>query len=228
MSLNRVKVVLAMWLAMALLWSPAASAQSEDESVDDESMELEWEDELVEDSFYDHRGWYVRSGVIAGFFDGHRNKVDFDPGVGFSVAAGVRHSDLIAAEVNFSYVYEAKTRDFDEIVESATDESKPVKEYEVLFDLHMYPFASIDLFEIPDWIQPYATAGLGFGEVEVGPAKQSRFLLRFGGGVDVLLTERWGVYLDGGYSVITATTQSNERTILDGRGHLGLGALVRF
>lgn len=214
---------------MGLLIIPPSTAWSQEDSLEEEVDDsIDADPEVDDSSYYDHTGWYVKGGVVAGFFDAHKKKVDLDPGVGFSVALGVRHSALVGGEINFSYIYESKTKDFDELVDGARDNSRSVKEYEVLFDLHTYPFSAIEVEIIPDWVQPFVATGVGFGEVEAGSQKQMRLLLRFGGGVDVLITETLGVYLDGGYSVITAVTQSNKKTILDGRGQIGFGVLARF
>ena len=74
---------------------------------DEERME-ESDSMFDEESvYYDHVGWYVRGGVFGGFLEG-RKGVDFDPGIGFSVAGGLRHNRWMAVEVNYSKVTKAK------------------------------------------------------------------------------------------------------------------------
>lgn len=183
------------------------------------------------ESRYERTGYYLRAGAAAGFFEAHRSKVDFDVGVGLAIAAGYRHNSYIAGEVGFRYSFAADTDDFtklDGIDIGEDDDSKTLKEFEVTFDLKGYPLGYFDVSAMPDWVQPYAMVGVGFGETTVGNLKELRFLMRFGGGFEVLITDRLGVYLDGGYSVITGTVRENGGTILDGHGQLGIGALVRF
>ena len=100
--------------------------------------------------------------------------------------------------------------------------------YEVTINLKGYPLGYFEVPEVPDWIQPYGKLGIGFAEVELGYLDEVRFLLRFGAGVDFMLSDKFGLYLDGGYSVITQTVKESKESILDGHGQLGLGGLVRF
>ena len=174
-----------------------------------------------ESVYYDHVGWYVRGGVLAGYLDGHDN-LDFDAGVGFSVAGGLRHNRWMAIEVNYSKVYKSKTNDIE------TEKSKSVEEYEMGVDLHFYPLGLIEVLAVSDRFQPYVSGGFGFSEVDVSSSKQTLYMLRFGGGLDVYVTEKLGVYVDGSYSIMSGTTIGNQNNVLSGRGSIGWGAFARF
>jgi len=179
-------------------------------------------------SRYDHRGWIFRLGVVGSFFDTRSSKVDFDPGVGFALAAGVRHNDWVVTELSFSWVFESETNDYERLVHLAETSKESVEEYELALDFKFYPVGYLQPSAGKDWIQPYLSAGVGLSDVMVGDVDQSRFMLRFGAGVDVLLTDHYGFYVDGGYAVITSTARNNGGNLLDGAGRIGVGALVLY
>jgi hypothetical protein len=174
-----------------------------------------------ESVYYDHVGWYVRGGVFGGFLEG-RKGVDFDPGIGFSVAGGLRHNRWMAIEVNYSKVYESKTNDIE------PKNTRSVEEYEVGVDLHFYPLGLIEVLAVSDRFQPYVSGGFGFSEVDVSSSKQTLYMLRIGGGLDVYVTEKLGIYVDGSYSIMSGTTIGNQNNVLSGRGSIGWGAFARF
>lgn len=211
----RMRVVSRYWIVIASLALPLGAASAESDS----------------ESFYDYTGLYLQSGVAAGFFEAHKGKVDFDPGVGIAVAVGYRPNAYLAGQMDFVYIFEADTDDFtklDRIELGETDDSKSLGYYEFSFNLKGYPLGYFEVSTVPDWIQPYVKVGFGFADIEVGSLDEVGFLFRFDTGVDFMITDRLGVYLDGGYTVITKMVSEDDSTILDGRGHLGLGALVRF
>ncbi|MBW2290980.1 MAG: outer membrane beta-barrel protein [Deltaproteobacteria bacterium] len=211
----RMGVMLRCWIAIVSTALPLGAASAESDSA----------------SLYDFTGLYVQTGITADFFDAHKGRVDFDPGVGITVAAGYRSNAYLAGQVDFTYIFVADTNDFtklDRIELEETDDSKSLGYYEFIFSLKGYPLGSFEVSMVPDWIQPYVRFGLGFADIELGSLDEVGFLLEFDGGVDFMITDRLGVYLDGGYTVITTTVSEDDATILDGRGHLGLGALVRF
>ena len=80
---------------------------------------------------------------------------------------------------------------------------------------------------IPQFIQPYLTFGMGLGRFETyvprsfGATGETDFLARFGGGVDFLLSQHWGVYIDGAYSV-------TNKDVFSGFGSMQFGGLYRF
>jgi hypothetical protein len=174
-----------------------------------------------ESAYYDHVGWYVRGGMFGGFLEG-RKGVDFDPGIGFSVAGGLRHNRWMAVEVNYSKVYESKTNDIE------PKNTRSVEEYEVAVDLHFYPLGLFEVSAVSDRLQPYVSGGFGFSEVDISSSKQTLYLFRIGGGLDVYVTEKLGVYVDGSYSIMSGTTLGNRNNVLSGRGAIGWGAFARF
>ena len=97
-------------------------------------------------------------------------------------------------------------------------------------NVKIYPLAySPDL--IPQWIQPYVVMGIGSGLAQYTPTADLRedfgtenvniFMGRFGGGIELLLTGHWGVYVDGSYYVA-----SDE--VFNGAGTLRFGILYNF
>ncbi|HIM00296.1 MAG TPA: hypothetical protein EYG46_04770 [Myxococcales bacterium] len=238
-SWNRASVVLAGVVVLCLLCLPGAVAWAQEETteaadvVTDTATEIdtaESDEERMEESdsmfddgsvYYDHVGWYVRGGVFGGFLEG-RKGVDFDPGIGFSVAGGLRHNRWMAVEVNYSKVYESETNDIE------PKNTRSVEEYEVGFDLHFYPLGLIEVSAVSDRLQPYVSGGFGFSEVDVSSSKQTLYMLRIGGGLDMYVTEKLGIYVDGSYSIMSGTTIGNQNNVLSGRGSIGWGAFARF
>lgn len=183
------------------------------------------------ESLYARTGYYLQAGAAAGFFDAQESGVAFDPAFGSSVTVGYRINAYISGEIDFTYISDSDTDDFtklDRLKLGEDDDTKTMKEYEVSFNLKGYPFGYFEVSSIPDWVQPYARIGIGFGEDKVGYLDETRFLLRFGTGLDFLITDQVGVYVDGGYTVITSPVREKNESILDGRGHLGFGAFFRF
>jgi opacity protein-like surface antigen len=240
LSWNRASVVLAGIVVLCLLCLPGAVAWAQEETteaadvvtntateIDDasdavvEAADADAVDLDEESVYYDHVGWYVRGGVFGGFLEG-RKGVDFDPGIGFSVAGGLRHNRWMAIEVNYSKVYESKTNDIE------PKNTRSVEEYEVGVDLHFYPLGLIEVLAVSDRFQPYVSGGFGFSEVDVSSSKQTLYMLRIGGGLDVYVTEKLGIYVDGSYSIMSGTTIGNQNNVLSGRGSIGWGAFARF
>jgi len=197
------------------------------------------------ESRYDLSGWFLRAGAAAAFFDEAAGDIQFDPGVGLSVAGGYRHNAYLAGEFSFAYFWKSDTDDFLKFDEIQFDEDDPTKKlisYEISANLKFYPLgyvASDDVgtwFEplseslavVPDWWQPYLSFGLGFSQQDVSELDQTRFALRFVGGMDFLITRHYGLYAEGGYTMHTNVVHKSEGTYLDGTGHIHLGALVRF
>ncbi len=240
LSWNRASVVLAGIVVLCLLCLPGSVAWAQDETTEaadvvtgtatgmDDASDAVAEaanagavDLDDESAYYDHVGWYVRGGMFGGFLEG-RKGVDFDPGIGFSVAGGLRHNRWMAVEVNYSKVYESKTNDIE------PKNTRSVEEYEVAVDLHFYPLGLIEVSAVSDRLQPYVSGGFGFSEVDISSSKQTLYLFRIGGGLDVYVTEKLGVYADGSYSVMSGTTIGNRNNVLSGRGAIGWGVFARF
>ncbi|MFT5442513.1 MAG: hypothetical protein ACI8W3_001557 [Myxococcota bacterium] len=182
----------------------------------------------IEDvSEYDYIGWTLRVGLVGGFPDGRKKSVDFDPGIGYAIAVGYRQNAYMAGEVGISFIYDADTNDFDEIVDGA-NKTKALRQFEVTVSAKGYPLGYFDVEEVPDWIQPYVITGLGFGESQFNSTKENRIVIRFGTGVDFVLTDRFGAYVDGGYSLLRSSVQPNKGSILNGQGQISAGGTVRF
>jgi hypothetical protein len=196
---------------------------TEIDTAESDEERMEESDSMFDDesAYYDHVGWYVRGGMFGGFLEG-RKGVDFDPGIGFSVAGGLRHNRWMAVEVNYSKVYESKTNDIE------PKNTRSVEEYEVAVDLHFYPLGLIEVSAVSDRLQPYVSGGFGFSEVDISSSKQTLYLFRIGGGLDVYVTEKLGLYVDGNYSIMSGTTIGNRNNVLSGRGAIGWGVFARF
>ena len=219
--MNRLRtgVALGLWIVFVIIAFPLASARAEPEA------------ELDTETLYDYIGPYLQAGAAVGFFDAHKGSVDFDPGVGFTISAGYRVNSYFAGQMDFTYAFGADTNDFTDFVGidfGESDKTKTLDYYEVTINLKAYPLGYFEVSEVPDWIQPYAKFGLGFAEAEVAYVDAVDLLLRFGAGLDFMINDRFGVYLDGGYSVLTRTVREGKEAILDGQGQLGLGGLIRF
>jgi hypothetical protein len=239
LSWNRASVVLAGIVVLCLLCLPGAVAWAQEETTEEvdvvtdaateidtaapDEERMEESDSMFDDesAYYDHVGWYVRGGMFGGFLEG-RKGVDFDPGIGFSVAGGLRHNRWMAVEVNYSKVYESETNDIE------PKNTRSVEEYEVAVDLHFYPLGLIEVSAVSDRLQPYVSGGFGFSEVDISSSKQTLYLFRIGGGLDVYVTEKLGVYVDGNYSIMSGTTIGNRNNVLSGRGAIGWGVFARF
>jgi hypothetical protein len=209
------------WIVLVFITFPIASAFAQPEA----------EVEVEAESLYDYIGPYLQAGVAVGFFDAHKGSVDFDPGIGFAVSAGYRVNAYLAGQMDLTYIFEADTDDFlkvEGIDFGESDKTKTLEHYEVTINLKGYPLGYYEVSEVPDWVQPYAKFGFGFAEAKLGPVDEVRFLLRFGAGLDFMINDQFGVYLDGGYSVITQTVREGNKTLLDGHGQLGLGGVIRF
>jgi hypothetical protein len=113
----------------------------------------------------------------------------------------------------------------------------------------VYPMALLARDAIPERIQPYVVVGIGGGlntldnvrgntdtrpggnfnqtmlaienYVQDAEGSEGAFIARFGGGVDLMLNEGWGAYVDGGYF-------TNNRDYLEGYGAVRVGVIYRF
>lgn len=209
----RTSVVLLSWLVLCTAVVPLGSASAQIEADDD------W------------TGYYVQSGIVAGFPAARQSNVDFTPGVGVSMTVGVRHSRYIAGELDFSYVWLAKTNDFEKLegnIPGETGKSKLLDSYAFTFNLKGFPLSYFEVPVIADWIEPYLRVGLGLGQTDLGPRTANRLLIPIGFGVDIMLYDRFGVYLDASYSVLTNAALRNKDAILNGQGQLRAGVVVRF
>jgi hypothetical protein len=170
-------------------------------------------------------------GVLGGLPVGSPGDVDFGPGFGIAATAGYRHNAYIAGELDFSYLWLSRTNDFTNLKDTrpfVTDDSKTLESYEITFNLKGYPLALVEVPVVPDWIQPYLRFGFGFGSNDLGDRGQAPFMIRVGGGADLLVFDQLGVYLDGGYTFHTDTLNGTPSPILAGQAQIRVGVLFRF
>jgi opacity protein-like surface antigen len=156
---------------------------------------------------YARTGWYLQGGVAYGFEDfdqgGSNNELgglDVDDSFGYDVRAGYRLSERVAVEAQFQHFLEF---DLDENSGSSADISA------LDADLELWA-ATVNgkFFFTTGRIQPYALAGIGYGEGEVdvkgsGSTSEGDFLGRVGLGVDAYATENLGIALEAGYIIPT-------------------------
>jgi hypothetical protein len=143
--------------------------------------------------------------------------------IGLSFTGGYRINSLIAVDAEFLWVGGGDLSTFGVQFSDASLMA-------ITGNIKFYPLSKApDL--IVEWIQPYVVMGIGSGLGQSTPAAYRRtgigtdnvnvFMGRFGGGVEILLDNHWGIYLDGNYYVA-----SDE--VFDGAGTLGVGVLYSF
>jgi hypothetical protein len=182
-------------------------------------------------SYDDAAGGYVKAGLALGWANSKGVATaplapDVGTAVGFDIAVGRRINAWLAADVELYYVGGADVKTFPYLVTtgSATNVG-------VTGNVKGYPLGAFAPDLMPQWIQPYGTFGLGIGMAEVdqqpdfvntfGSTNELQFLARFGMGVDVLISDHWGVYVDGNYYI------TNKEQI-SGIGTLVFGGSYRF
>lgn len=164
----------------------------------------------------DYTGPYAAFGVVIG-------RVDYDDGVdseasgGFTLTGGYRFLPWLSGEAHFIFLggndnVEIGNNDFDS------------EGFAFTFGPKIYPLALMDESPIPETIQPYATIGIGGGELEVDAPNtdaEDSFVARFILGVDIWATDNVGFFVEGGgYAV--------EEDSVDGIGVFTFGAQYRF
>ena len=173
---------------------------------------------------YDQTGPYVRGGLAFGFtnLDGPANALDPGTNVGFNLAGGFRVSPAVALEAELFYVTGGDV----ELAGTKLGETSVVG---FTIDVKGYPMAVLAKKSLPDNLQPYARFGIGGGSGELEGSgiaagikgSEGAFLARFGGGVDYLMNEHWGVFFDGSY-------YASNKDIVIGTGVISFGTIYRF
>ena len=172
----------------------------------------------------DGLGLFVRGGVALGWANVDENFVgaNVENGVnaGFDVAGGYRFSPALAAEAEFFYVTGGEV-----IVNTFTVPGAETSAYAFLFNGKVYPlmFSADDATGL---LQPYAVVGIGGGSGEVTnvgglSGSEGTFLAKFGGGLDLMLTNNLGAYAEGAYLITT-------KDVITGNGLIHFGGIVKF
>lgn len=143
------------------------------------------------ESEYSRTGFYLGAGGLLGFenFDGGSN----DPGGGFDLRLGYHFTPHLAAEAQFSYVDE--------------------------FDYAPGPHPSLNLYmatvnlkailEDSTRLQPFVLVGVGFhnasfrtfDETVLAPVDRAGSTVKFGGGLESVVSQHVSVVLDASYNL---------------------------
>ena len=150
------------------------------------------QDETGDAPDYARRGFYVRAGAAVGFEDSvpPSSPADIDSMVGASFGVGYRAHPRLGIEGAFDWVR-------GDVMNRANGVTVGSWElWAITADLKGYLATGI--------IQPYGAIGLGVQRQTVSivllqPGSEVAFAPRFGGGIDVYLTESVGLNLDAGY-----------------------------
>ena len=141
----------------------------------------------------DGQGSQVYLGLGAGFgfenFDG-TGGLDIDEAFGFDIWVGYRFVPLFATEVQLEYLNGFDAAFIDGQAFAFTGNAK------------LFPLA-----EVSDRVEPFLYAGIGVGWFEIdgpfGTADESDFIARFGGGIDLYLTESVAFQVSSSYVLTT-------------------------
>jgi opacity protein-like surface antigen len=141
---------------------------------------------------------------------------------GFNLAAGLRFSDLLAAEAQVTYLTAGDVSLFGTTI-PGVGTSAVVS----TVDAKLYPLALFGS-DASSRLQPYARAGIGGGWGDLSGAlagefegSEGTFVARFGAGLDFYLTDNLGLYGDFSYYVTT-------KDLIVGVGAISFGGIVRF
>ncbi len=144
------------------------------------------------------QGSQVYLGLGAGFgfenFDGTQG-LDIDEAFGFDAWGGYRIVPLVAAEVQLEYL-----NGFDTTIFGLDIDGQAVA---FTGNAKLFPLA-----EVSDRVEPFLYAGIGVGwfEFDVGPfgtTDESDFIARFGGGIDLYVTENVAFQVSSSYVLTT-------------------------
>jgi hypothetical protein len=143
--------------------------------------------------------------------------------IGLSFAAGSRIATWVGVDAEFVLIGGGDLHSFG----VKTAESSLMA---FTANAKLYPLAfSPDL--IPQWVQPYGVIGIGGGIAQSIPVASMRdgfgaenvtvFMGRFGAGLEILLTDHWGTYVDGSYYMASDD-------VFNGAGTLRFGTHYSF
>lgn len=173
----------AVLLALLLLAGPGSSL-AQDEITLEDTAQVDAEGPARDVNEYVRSGPYLQAGFVQAF--GDFKDLDTDPGYGLDLTVGARINRYLAAEVGYEGIFNWNIRGEDA---STYALMASVKGYFPLGGLG--PIRSI---------QPFALAGLGTVIALTGNEHVARFTYRFGGGVDVFLTESLYLSLTARYT----------------------------
>jgi hypothetical protein len=204
------KLLATLAIALAGLPAPAALAQDDAEAAEsEESAEDEGGDE---ESAYDRDGWYA--GVGGGYAFAEFDDGDADNSGIVNLRAGYHFLRFAALEAQLEYLPE-----FGSGSEKYAGVDTAV--WSTWLDMKGYPTAP--------WtglVQPYALFGIAWmWERRTGPAvngsdEDGGFAMRFGGGIDVYVTENVVLTADGSWVVPTGA--------LEDLKHVTVGGAVQY
>lgn len=165
---------------------------------------------------YDYTGPYGQFGVAIGQINFDDSDLENDVSGGFTLGGGYRFLPWLAADANFTYL--AGDIDIDGVGGDFDGEA-----FGFTFGPKVYPLGFAKVEGIPDFLQPYATIGIGGGEAEIDDTsfEEDYFLARFILGVDVWATDHFGLFVEGGGF---ATSEDD----IEGAGIFTVGGQYRF
>jgi opacity protein-like surface antigen len=147
-----------------------------------------------------------------------------DTFIGGEGALGFRANPYLAFEAEFEYLGTATTKvDIPQTIDAGEIE---------LWDVT----GNVRLYAGTGRIQPFVQVGLGYGKADVtwNPAvlansggflengSDGGFIAKFGGGLDLYVTQSMAIYVDGNYILTTGDVEDNDV------GGIGVGAMFRF
>jgi hypothetical protein len=140
---------------------------------------------------------YIGIGPAFGFEDfSNTGGIDIDDAYGFNTWAGYRFVDFLSAEMNLEYL-----DGFDFDIFGADIEGEALA---FTWNAKVFPLTRV----ITDRIDPFLYTGIGIGWLEYdagrfGTADGTGFIARFGGGVDLYLTENLAFQASSSYVLPT-------------------------
>ena len=141
---------------------------------------------------------------------------------GFSFNAGYRFNGWVGADVEVIWLGGGDVVENGSAVADASLLS-------VGAAIKFYPFVLTSRY-VPGWVQPYLAFGAGSGiseqtmrgSPEFGSSlSETVFLVRFGAGMEVMISKHWGTFIESNYYA------SNSNSI-SGIGMIRLGAMCHF
>ena len=126
--------------------------------------------------------WYIGAGALFSIENFH---CDADNAWGYNVRAGRRINDYVAVEGMFEH----PVSDFDDA--DIVDGQNPPQPFG---DIEVWNVtANGRFYPITGRFQPFALIGAGYGQANLPQDDNGGFIARFGIGIDVLITDNFGV-----------------------------------
>ena len=140
---------------------------------------------------------YIGIGPAFGFEDfNNTGGINIDEAYGFNTWAGYRFVDFLSAEMNLEYLKGFDFSFFGLDVDAET--------LAFTMNAKVFPLSRV----LPDRVDPFLYTGIGIGWVEVdagsaGSNDETGFIARFGGGLDLYLTEQLAFQASSSYVLPT-------------------------